>query len=78
MFKCTGMPVCLTLLWTSLVVQMVKNLPAMQEAWVLIPGSGRFPEKKMEMHSSIIAWRIPWTEETGGLQSMRLQGVGHD
>ena len=50
--------------WTSLVAQMVKNLPEMQEAWV-------DPlEKGMATHSSILAWRIPWTEEPGGLQSM--------
>ena len=42
-----------------------------------IPGSGRSPEKGMAAHSSILAWRIPWTEEPGGLQSMGLQRVGH-
>ena len=44
----------------------------------LIPGSGRSPGKEMATHSSIPAWKIPWTEEPGGLQSMGLQRVGHD
>ena len=44
----------------------------------LIPGSGRFPEKEMATPSSILAWRIPWTEEPGGLQSMGSRRVGHD
>ena len=44
----------------------------------LIPGSGRLPEKEMATHSSILAWRIPGSEETGGLQSMGSQRVGHD
>ena len=44
----------------------------------LIPGSGRSPGEGDTIHSSILAWRIPWTEEPGGLQSMGLQRVGHD
>ena len=62
----------------SLVAQMVKNLPAMQETWV--PSLGREDplEKGMETHSSILAWRIPWTEEPDGLQSMGWQRVGYD
>ena len=48
----------------SLGAQVVKNLPAMQETGS-IPGSGRFLEKEMATHSSILAWRIPWTEESG-------------
>jgi len=44
----------------------------------LITGLGRSPEKGMATHSSILAWRIPWTEESGGLQSTGLQRVGHD
>ena len=44
----------------------------------LIPGSGRSPGKGMATHSSILAWRIPWTEEPGGLQSMGSQRVGYD
>ena len=44
----------------------------------LIPGSGRSLEKEMATHSSFLAWKIPWTEEPGGLQPIRLQRVGHD
>ena len=51
--------------------QMVKNLPAMQETWVQFVGGENPLEKGMDTHSSILAWRIPWTEEPGGLQSMR-------
>ena len=43
-----------------------------------IPGSGRPLEKEMATHASFLAWRVPWTEEPGGLQPMRLQRVGHD
>ena len=52
---------------------MVKNLPAMQETWVLSLGQEDPLEKEVATHSSILAWRIPWTEEPGGLQSMRSQ-----
>ena len=58
--------------------QMVKNLPAMQETWVQSLGQEDPLEKGMARHTSILAWRIPWTEEHGGLQSMGLQRVGHD
>ena len=61
-----------------LVAQMVKNLPLMQETWVQFLDWEVTLEKKMATHSSILAWRIPWTEESGGLQSMGLQRVGHD
>ena len=54
----------------SLVVQMVKNLPAMQDIQVWFLGCEELLEKGMETHSSILAWRIPRTEEPGGLQSM--------
>ena len=57
----------------SLVAQIIHNLPAMQENPDSIPALGRSPEKEMATHSSILAWRIPWTEEPGGLQSMGLQ-----
>ena len=57
---------------------MVRNLPAMQESWVQSLGQEDPLEKGMTTHSSIIAWRIPWTEETGGLQSMGSKRVGHD
>ena len=58
--------------------QTVKNLPAMQEIWVRSLGQKDPLEKGMPTHSSILAWEMPWTEESGGLQSMRLQRVGHD
>ena len=61
----------------SLVAQVVKNLSAMQET-SSIPGSGRFLEKEMATHSSILAWRIPWTEESGRLLLMGSQRVGHN
>ena len=59
-------------------VQTVKNLPAMQEIQVRSLGWEDPLEKEMATHSSILAWRIPWTEESGGLQSMGSQRVGHD
>ena len=65
-------------IWASLVVQSVKNLPAVQETWVQFLGREDPLEKEMATHSSILAWKIPWTEEPGGLQSMGLQRVGHD
>ena len=64
--------------WASLVAQLVKNLPAVQETrvWSL---SWEDPlEKEMATHSGILAWKISWTEKPGGLQSMGLQRVGHD
>ena len=61
------------LYWTSLVTQLVKNLPAMQETWVRFLGQEDPLEKEMTIHSSILAWEIPWTEEPGRLQSMGLQ-----
>ena len=57
---------------------MVKRLPAMWETWVQSLGWEDPLEKEMATHSSILAWKIPWIEEPGGLQSMRLQTVGHD
>ena len=56
--------------WDSLVAQSVKNLPAVQETWVQFLGGKDPLEKEMATHSSIPAWRIPWTEEPGGLQSI--------
>ena len=56
--------------WASLVTERVKNLPAMQETWVQSLGPEDPLEKEMEAYSSILAWRIPWTEEPGGLQSI--------
>ena len=55
---------------TSLVAQIAKNLPAIQETGVLSLGQEDPLEKKMATYSRILAWRIPWTEEPGGLQSM--------
>ena len=62
----------------SPVAQMVKNLPAMQETWVQSLGREDSLEKGMATHSSILTWRIPGTEEPGGLQSRESQRVGHD
>ena len=62
----------------SLVAQTVKNLSVKQETWVRFLGWEDPLEKEMATHSSILAWRIPWTEEPGGLQSMGLQRVGHN
>jgi len=60
------------------VAQTVKNLPAMQETCVQSLGWEDPLEKKMATHSNILAWKILWTEEPGGLQSTGLQRVGHD
>ena len=64
--------------WASLVAQMVKNLPAIQETWVRSLGQEYPLGKGMATHSSILAWRMPRTEEPGGLQSMGLEKVRHD
>ena len=61
-----------------LVAQRLKHLPAMQETWVRSLGQEDPLEKEMATHSSIFAWRIPWTEEPGMLQSMDSQRIGHD
>ena len=63
-------------IWIFPVAQMVKNLLAIQETWVQSPGWEDPLEKAI--YSSILAWRIPWIEELGGLQFMGLQRVGHD
>ena len=63
---------------TSLVAQTVKRLPTMRETQVQSLGQEDLLEKEMETHSSILAWKIPWTEKSGGQQSMGSQGVGHD
>ena len=57
---------------------MVKNLPAIQETQVQSLGQQDPLEGEMATHSRILAWKIPWTEEPGGLQSMEWQRVGHD
>ena len=66
------------LVLASLVAQMVKRLPAMQETWVRSLGQEDPLEKEMATHSSILAWRIPWIVEPGRLQSMGSQRVGHN
>ena len=64
--------------WTSLVAQTVKHLSTMWETWVRSLGREDPLGKEMAIHSSTIAWKIPWTEEPGRLQSMGSQRVGHD
>ena len=71
----TGLCVCLCI---SLVAQRVKRLPAMQETWVRSLGWEDPLEKEMATHPSVLAWKIPWTEKPGGLQSMGSQRVGHN
>jgi len=69
------LPICIP---ASLVAPMVKNLPAMQEAWVQPLGWGDPLGKAEATHSRILAWRISWTEEPGGLQNTGSQRVGRD
>ena len=66
------------ILWSPLVIQTVKNLPAMQETQVQSLGWKDLLEKGRATHSSILVWRIPWTEEPGGLQSMGSQRIEHN
>ena len=56
----------------SLIAQLVRNMPSMQETWVQFLGWEDPLEKEMSTHSSILAWKIPWTQKPGGLQSMGL------
>ena len=65
-------------LWASLVAQMVKSLPAVQETWVQSLRQEDPLEKGMANHPSVLAWEIPWTEDPRGLQPMGSQTVGHD
>ena len=80
--SCSG--VCFSLssvpmiLWASLVVQRLKHLPGMRETRVRSLGWEDSLEKEMAIHSSTLAWRIPWREEPGGLQSMGSQRVRHN
>ena len=67
-----------SLTWASLVAQRLKCLPGMWEIWVRSLGWEDPLEKEMVTHSSTLAWRIPWREEPGRLQSTGLQRVGHD
>ena len=64
--------------WAFFVAQTVKNLPTMQETWVRSLSQEDPLEKGMATHPSILAWRIPWTEEPGELQSMGSQRVGYN
>ena len=61
-----------------MVAQMVKNLPEMKETWVQSLGGEDRLEEGMATHSGMLAWRIPWAEEPGGLQSIESQRVGHN
>ena len=74
----TNCYVCLIRVGASLLPQTVKNPPAKQETWVRFLDWEDLLEKGMATHSSILAWRIPWTEEPGGLQSMSCQRVRHN
>ena len=65
-------------MWASLVAQLVKNLPATQETWVQSLGWEDPLERGKATYSNILAWRIPWTEEPGRLQSRGSQSVGHN
>ena len=75
-----NLPVRVTLLYqgASIVAQLVKSLPAVQETQVRSLGWEDPLEKEMATHSSILAWKISWTEEPGGLQSVGSRRVGHD
>ena len=77
-FRAGLISLCIMSSRAFLVAQRLKRLPAMQETWVRSLGREDPLEKEMATHSSILAWRIPWTEEPGGLQSMGSQRVGHD
>ena len=66
------------LIWASLVAQRLKRLLAMQETWVRSLGQEDPLKKEMATHSSVLAWKIPWMEEPGGLQSTGSQRVGQD
>ena len=74
MYKCDGV----IPFRASLVAQMVKRLPAVQETWVRSLGQEDPLEKEMAIHSSTIAWKSPWTEEPGRLQLMGSHRIGHD
>ena len=80
-FRCLCLffsPLLFASLLVSMVAQRLKRLPPMQETQVRSLGQGDPLEKEMVTHSSILAWRIPWTEDPGGLQTMGSQRVGHD
>ena len=77
-YVCECIGVCGSVIGAFLMTQMVKNLLAMQETWVGSLGQEDPLKKGMATNSSILAWRIPWTEEPGKLQSMGWQRVEHD
>ena len=70
--------VSVKLIRASLVAQKIKNLLAVQETWIQYLGRDDPLEKEIATHSSILAWKIPRTEESGGLPFMGLQRIGHD
>ena len=76
--KTTGLNSARNSVNTSLVAQTVKRLSIMRETWVRSLGREDPLEKEMAIHSSTIAWKIPWTDEPDKLQSMGSQRVGHD
>ena len=78
MFLLSGLLISTLLNRTSLEAQTVKRLSIMRETRVQPPGQEDPLEKEMAIHSSTVAWKIPWTEELGKLQSMGSQRVGHD
>ena len=80
LFHCLDVPQFIfpfTCLWTSLIGSDGKESACSTETWVQSLGQEDILEKGMATHSSILAWRIPWSEEPGGLQSMGLQRVRH-
>ena len=77
-FRLCGFPSTPNTIWDSLVAQRLKRLPPMRETWVQSLGREDPLEKEMVTHSSILAWRIPWMEKPGSLQSTGLQRVLHD
>ena len=76
--ECPDLHSRLSLVRASLVAQLVKNPPAVQGTWVRSLGWEDPLEEDVAPHSSILAWKIPYTEEPGGLQSTGLPRVGHD
>ena len=77
-FEINSLSVASFAIGASLVAQRLKRLPAMRETWIQSLGREDPLEKAMAPHSSILAWRIPWTEEPGGLQSTGSRRVRHD
>ena len=78
MCVCFTYYLCILYCWASLVAETIKNPPAVLETWVWSLGQDNLLEKGMATHSSILAWKFPWTEEPGRPQSMGSEGVTHD